>query len=125
MSKGKERRDHRVWVAQPGGGLDKRQATLQICFSPEGMVKPVLIFRGKGKRISQDEDLAYDTDVDVYWQPNAWADTEFSVEWVKNTLSNAVANLDVRQHKGIVWFGFPNGTHFWQPVDAGPGKAFK
>ena len=66
MSKGKERRDHRVWVAQPGSGLDKRQATLQICFSPEGMVKPALIFRGKGKRISQDEVLAYDTDVDVY-----------------------------------------------------------
>ena len=145
MSKGKERRDHRVWVAQPGSGLDKRQATLQVCFNPEGMVKPALIFRGKGKRISQDEVLAYDTDVDVYWQPNAWVDTAFSVKWVKNTISNAVANLDeyvlfcnnltaqvsdeflneVRQHKGIVWFGVPNGTHFWQPVDAGPGKAFK
>ncbi|XP_065671907.1 uncharacterized protein LOC136089754 [Hydra vulgaris] len=145
MSKGKERRDHRVWVAQPDSGLGKRQATLQICFSPEGMVKPALIFRGKGKSISHDEVLAYDTDVDVYWQPNAWADTAFSVKWVKNTLSNAVVNLDEyvlfcdnltaqvsdeflneeRQHKGIVWFGGPNGTHFWQPADAGPGKAFK
>ena len=132
MSKGKERRDHRVWVAQPGSGLDKRQATLQICFSPEGIVKPALIFRGKGKRISQDEVLAYDTDVDVYWQANAWADTAFSVKLVKNTLSNAVANLDeyvlfcdnltaqvsdeflneVQQHKGIVWFGVPNGGTF-------------
>ncbi|XP_065665464.1 uncharacterized protein LOC136086894 [Hydra vulgaris] len=145
MSKGKERRDHRVWVAQPGSGLDKRQANLQICFNPEGIVRPALIFRGKGKRISQDEVLAYYTDVDVYWQPNAWADTAFSVKWAKNTLSNAVANLDeyvlfydnltaqvsdeflneVRQHEGIVWFGVPNGTHFWQPVDAGRGKAFK
>ena len=109
------------------------------------MVKPALIFRVKGKRISQDEVLAYDTDVDVYWQPNTWADTTFSVKWVKNTLSNAVANLDeyvlfcdnltaqvsdeflneVRQHKGIVWFGVPNGTLFWQPVDARPGKVFK
>ena len=81
----------------------------------------------------------------VYWQPNAWADTAFSVNWVDNTLSKAVANLDeyvlfcdnltaqtsdeflkeVRQHKGIIWFGVPNGTHYWQPVDAGPGKAFK
>lgn len=145
MAKGKERRDHRVWIAQPGSGLDKRQATLQMCFSPEGMVKPALIFRGTGKRISQDELAAYDSDVDVYWQANAWADTEFSVNWVKNTLSKAVDNLDeyvlfcdnltaqtsdeflkeVRQHKGIVWFGVPNGTHYWQPVDAGPGKAFK
>ena len=32
---------------------------------------------------------------------------------------------EVRQNKGIVWFGIPNGTHFWQPVNAGPGKVFK
>lgn len=145
MGKGKERQDHRVWVAQPGSGLDKRQATLQMCFSPLGMVKPALIFRGTGKRVSQDEVTAYHSDVDVYWQPNAWADTAFSVEWVRRTLSKDVADLneyvlfcdnltaqtsdaflrEVRQHNGIVWFGVPNGTHFWQPVDAGPGKAFK
>ena len=32
---------------------------------------------------------------------------------------------EVRQKKWIVWFGIPNGTHIWQPVDAGPGKLFK
>ena len=32
---------------------------------------------------------------------------------------------EVRQNKVIVWFGIPNGTDFWQPVDAGPGKVFK
>ena len=141
MNKGKERQDHRVWVAQPGSGLDKRQATLQMCFGPKGLSKPALIFRGTGKRISKDEIVAYDDDVDVYWQPNAWADTIFSVQRIKNTLTAAVEGLDeyvlycdnltaevsddfmkeVQQNKGMAWSGIPNGTHFWQPVDAGPG----
>ena len=53
--RGKERREHRVWIAQPGSGLDKRQATLQlcICFGPKTVMKPVLIFRGMGVRISK------------------------------------------------------------------------
>ena len=66
MNKGKERQQHRVWVAQPGSGLDKRQATLQMRIGPEGMSKLALIFRGTGKRISKDEIAAYDDDVDVF-----------------------------------------------------------
>ena len=116
-----------------------------MCFGPKGMIKPALIFQGTGKRISKDEIAAYDDDADVYWQPNAWADAIFSVQWIKNTLADAVEGLyeyvlyydnltaqvsddfmkEVRQSKGIVWFGIPNGTHFWQPADAGPGKVFK
>ena len=113
--------------------------------SPKGMSKPALIFRGTGKRISKDEIAACDDDVDVYWQANEWADTIFSVQWIKNTLAAAVEGLDeyvlycdnltalvsddfmkeVQQNKGIVWFDIRNGTHFWQPVDAGLGKVFK
>ena len=39
-----------VWVSQPSTGLDKRQATLQLCIRAEGEqnVKPALVFRGKG-----------------------------------------------------------------------------
>ena len=39
-----------VWVSQPSSGLDKRQATLQLCIRAEGdqNVKPALVFRGKG-----------------------------------------------------------------------------
>lgn len=44
-----ERRDHRVWVNQPGSGLEKRQCTLQLCFGPETVVRAALIFRGTGK----------------------------------------------------------------------------
>jgi len=37
-----------VWVSQPSSGLDKRQATLQLCIRAEGEqnVKPALVFRG-------------------------------------------------------------------------------
>ena len=94
LSSGKQRKDHRVWVAQPGNGLDKPQSTLQLCFSPEKVVKPALIFRGKGMRISKDELMAYDKDVDVYWQPKAWADTNFCLEWIKETFSKAVSDID-------------------------------
>ena len=39
-----------VRVSQPSSGLDKRQATLQLCIRAEGQqnVKPVIVFRGKG-----------------------------------------------------------------------------
>lgn len=72
-------------MSTSGSGLDKRQCTLQICFSPGNTkIKNVIIFRGKGKRITDDELKAYHRDVDVYWQTNAWADTEFSVNWIRN-----------------------------------------
>ena len=61
-----EKRDHRVWVANPESGLDKRQCTLQVCISPESKVRIATIFRGSGKRISADEIKPYHPDVDVY-----------------------------------------------------------
>ena len=140
-----DRRYHRVWVKQPGSGLNKRQCTLQLAFGPETVIRPTLIFRGLGKRISKDEEAAYDKDVDVLFQANAWADTKVSENWVKSTLAKAVQNLDeyvlfcdnlvaqtsnefkeaVRATKGIVWFGLANATNIWQPVDCGYGQLYK
>ncbi|KAK3279245.1 hypothetical protein CYMTET_12859 [Cymbomonas tetramitiformis] len=66
-----------VWVRQPGAsGLEKRQATLQICIragvDSEGKNLPqppvAIWFRGTGKRISDAEKAAYHPDVHVYWQ---------------------------------------------------------
>ena len=39
-----------VWVSQPSTGLDKRQATLQLCIRAPGKqnIKPAIVFRGKG-----------------------------------------------------------------------------
>ena len=50
-------------------GLEKRQCTLQLAFSPASAnIRPGLIFRGSGKRISQDEVLAHHKSVDLFWQ---------------------------------------------------------
>ena len=77
-------RYHKVWISQPGSGLGKRQCTLQVCFRPVGkQPKLAIIFRGKGKRISTQEKETWHKGVDVYFQENAWADTDFSVAWAK------------------------------------------
>ena len=73
-------RFYKVWISQPGSGLEKRQCTLQVCFHPTGkQPKLAIIFRGKGKRITKEEKEAWHKEVDVYFQENAWADTDFYV----------------------------------------------
>ena len=63
-----EKRSHRVWVSNPGAGLEKQQGTLQLFFSPVANqpVRIAVICRGTGKRIPADELAAYHKDVDVY-----------------------------------------------------------
>ena len=97
--------------------------------------------------ISLDEIKAYHLDVDVYSQGNAWSDTTFRVEWVKQTLKEGIKQLDTkefvlfsdnltaqvsdeflqvaREINGIVWFGPPGATDSWQPVDCGIGCMLK
>ena len=143
-------RHDKVRVAQPGSGLEKRQCTLQLCFSPEdNNIKPDIIFRGGGKRLKPQERLAWDKGVDVYFQSNAWADTKFCCDWVNKTLKsgcesakdgdkefvllcdNLVGQVSdefkqaVRKINGIVHYGPPGATDIWQPVDAGYGKMLK
>ena len=36
-----DQHNEKVWISQPGAGLDKRQCSLQICFSPEGKQPPL------------------------------------------------------------------------------------
>ena len=43
------------------------------------------------KIISQDEIQAYvHKSVDIFWQANAWADTNVCVDWVQKTLAPTV-----------------------------------
>ena len=120
-------RNEKVWIACPGSGLEKRQCSLQLCFSPENDVRIEIIFRGKGKRITEMEKRSYHQSVDIYWQDSAWVDTEVSCEWVEKTLKKCVPegeeflllcdNLSaqvsdefkkaVRDINGIVYFGLP------------------
>ena len=75
---------HKVWVANPGAGLEKQQCSVQLAFSPEDdNLRIAVIFRGTGKRISEDEINSYHESVNVCWQHNAWADTTVCVNWLK------------------------------------------
>ena len=80
-------------MSPPSSGLDKRQATLQLCFGADGEqnVKPALIFRGKG-RVATEEKEKYDKGVDVYFQQNAWMDEEINMQWVQGTLIPIIGN---------------------------------
>ena len=146
FDEGKSHRHDKVWISQPGSGLDKRQCTLQVCFRPTGVQpKLAIIFRGTGKRLSDDEKMAWHPDVDIYFQENSWVDTAFSMDWVQKTLKPATHDLnrflllcdnlsaqtserfkeEVSSIKGLVWFGLPNATDLWQPVDAGFAQLLK
>ena len=83
-----DQHNEKVHVSQPGVGFDKRQCSLQICFSPEGKQPPLgIVFRGAGKRISEDERSSWHKDVHVFFvEENAWVDTQVAVDWVKKTL---------------------------------------
>lgn len=80
---------------------------------------------------------AWDHDGDVFFQENAWAYTVFSVYWVNRTLVPAVKDTgrfalfcdnlsaqvsdlskkSVSDLSGVCWFGVPNATDIWEPVD--------
>ena len=83
----KLKRVKQVWISQPSSGLDKRQATLQLCIRAEGKqnVIPAIVFRGK-ENVRADEKAEYDGGVDVYFQTCAWMDSEINMQWVAKTL---------------------------------------
>ena len=70
-----------IQVKGTASGLEKRQATVQLCIRADGVndIKPTIIFRGTGKRIKSSEANKYDKGVVVMWQTNAWADERVSL----------------------------------------------
>ena len=94
-----------VVITQPTDGLEKRQATLQLCFRPvqtdqngdpveeANAVQPraCVIFRGKGVRIKASERAAWAPDVDVLFQENAWVNRAIAVKWTELTWARQIA----------------------------------
>ncbi|CAN0033077.1 unnamed protein product, partial [Pylaiella littoralis] len=143
----------RVRVLQPSAGLEKRQCTLQRCFGPaEELVRPCVIFRRTGKRITAVEKAAWHPEVDVEWQACAWADSSFCNSWAKNTYRKAVCGTSLTPPKEesilfadnlhgqtteefrrilkqdcntLLWLVPPRCTDEVQPVDAGYGRLFE
>jgi hypothetical protein len=76
-----------VFIKVPhGSGLDKRQATIQLTIRAGGgqVVRVGLIFRGKGVRPKAVDMKMYKEMagvVQVYFQPNAWADERVMLKW--------------------------------------------
>ena len=103
------------------------------------------MFHGAGKRISEDERSSWHKVVHMFFQENAWVDTKVAVDWVKKTSKLATEHLkkfvlfadnltgqvhnnfkeSVSDCSGVVWYGLPNATDLWQPVDAGYAKMLK
>ena len=140
-----KRKNHKVWIANPGAGLEKRQCSLQICFRPVGeQPKLGIVFRGKGN-ISEAERAAYPDNVDVFFQSKAWVDTPVCLEWLEKTLSPIVKdenrfvifmdNLtaqcadefkqEIASHGGLAWYVPKNTTDITQPADSGYAELLK
>ena len=99
----------------------------------------------EGLRITNDEKEVWHEDVNVYFQYNSCADTEFAVSLVYKTLMSATERNDwsvlfcdnlsaqvtndfkdaVSAIGGLVWNWVPNATDLWQPVDAGSWELLK
>ena len=85
-----------------------------------------------GKRILAVEKASWHSDVGVYVQFNASADTNFCVQWVKKTskpvvegrfvifLNNLQGQIadefkqEVAEAGGVYWYGLPGATDIWQ-----------
>ena len=63
-----------------------RQCTVQLTVFAHGVqrIKPLLIFKGTGKRIPDKEAKQYDPRVAVKFRENAWCDEEMMIYWERH-----------------------------------------
>ena len=75
-----------VWCVSRSSGLDKRQCSVQLTTFADGAprVRPLVIFRGKGLRITRKEQEAWDRRVQVAFQPKAWCDESMMKNGYRN-----------------------------------------
>ena len=83
-----------VWAQSGQSSLDKRQATVQLTVFVDGVdsVRPTVIFRGKGLRISAKEKQSHDRRLKVMYQEKAWCDQEIMKEWISTEWANPFKN---------------------------------
>ena len=74
-----------VWSVTAQSGLDKRECTIQLTVFADGNTRlpPLIIFKGKGLRISADERKKWDSRVSVTFQEKAWCDEKVMKHWIK------------------------------------------
>lgn len=134
-----------VWVKSIGSGLDKRQATVQLTVHADGIAQtpPMIVFRGKGLRITTTERKQWDKRVVVRFQENAWVDENVGLQWIQGvwrqrTFHPKLLVLDVHKAQKTPAFlralslrhttpAFipPGCTGLVQPLDVALNKPFK
>ena len=78
-----------VWCVSGSSGLAKRQCNVQLTiFADVPRVRPLVIFCGKGLRITRKEQEAWDRRVQVAFQPKAWCDESMMKKWISEQWGN-------------------------------------
>ena len=83
-----------VWAHSGESDLDKTQATVQLIVFTDRVdrVRPTVILRGKGLRISVKEKQSYDRRVKVMCQEKACCDQEIMKEWISTEWTDPFKN---------------------------------
>ena len=89
-----EKGEKEIRCATAASGLDKRQCTVQLTIFADAKprVRPTIIIRGQGKRISKTEKDAWDPRVCVMFQEKTWCDKAIMKVWVDREWSNTFTN---------------------------------
>ena len=134
-----------VWIKSLGSGLDKRQATVQLTVHANGIAQtpPMIVFRGKGLRITSKERNQWDKRVVVKFQEKAWVDESISLRWAQSiwkqktfeprllildvhTAQKTPAFLHALSLRNTIPAFVPAGcTSLVQPLDVSLNKPFK
>ena len=93
-----------LWVRSGQSGLDKRQCTVQLTVFGDGVcrLRPTLIFRGKGLRISKEEKSNWDKRVKVFFQEKAWCDQTLLKCWINEEWGNMFFNPGTPESSGKI-----------------------
>ena len=84
-----------VWCVSRFSALDKRQCSVQLTIFADGVprVRPLVIFRGKGLRITRKEQEAWERRVQVAFQPKAWCDESMMKNGYRNNGETSLGTL--------------------------------
>jgi len=98
-----------VWLKESRSGWDKRQCTLQVCVSADGVPRcqPLLIFHGatgKGGYQRKEEERKYALGLDVLWNPKAYCNEDTMLYWIKHIyrFSSAYSTVGVKQEPRLL-----------------------
>ena len=91
-----------VWIKEARSGWDRRQATLQLCVFADGKLRsrPLLIFHGAelGDSRRRTEEKEYHKEVDVLFNPTAWATSKTMLSWIRQNYKMC-SDFGTRDHE--------------------------